>query len=293
MAVQGGSIARRKLGIELRKLRIANGLTGEQVASRFDWSPSKISRIERGQSPTTPRDCRDLLTLYGLSERSQVDTLVQLASVSRSQDWWHRYDDVVHKQFAHILGLEAAASAVLTFEPVVVPGLLQTARYAEGLVLANGPSDNEEHVRRRVEARMLRQQVLTGPEAPRIHAVIDEAVLHRRVGGTDVMHEQLLHIADASGRPNTTVQVLPFGSGAYMPVQGGFIALRFADTDDGDIVSVELLARTLYIDDAREVAMYRDAWESVLSTAASPTDSLALIMAAIEEMRHESRTREL
>jgi transcriptional regulator with XRE-family HTH domain len=285
MAVQGGSVARRKLGLELRKLRLANGLTGEQVALRFDWSPSKVSRIERGQSPTTPRDCRDLLTLYGLTEQSQVDALVQLASVSRSQDWWHRYDDVVHKQFAHILGLEAAASTVLTFEPVVVPGLLQTERYAEGLVLANGPSDSEEHVRRRVEARMLRQQVLSGPEAPRVHAVIDEAALRRRVGGPDVLHEQLLHLAEASRRPNTTVQVLPFGAGAYMPVQGGFITLQFDDAGDGDIVSVELLARTLYVDDMREVATYRDAWESVLSIAASPANSLDLIVAVAEEIK--------
>lgn len=196
---------------------------------------------------------------------------------------WAKADDVVHKQFAHILGLEAAASTVLTLEPVVVPGLLQTARYAEGLVLANGPSDDEDHVRRRVEARMLRQQVLTGPEAPRVHAVIDESALRRRVGGADVMHEQLLHLAEASARPNATVQVLPFRAGAYMPVQGGFMTLRFADAED--IVSVELLARTLYVDDAREIAVHRDAWESVLSTAASPTDSLNLIMAAAEEAK--------
>jgi transcriptional regulator with XRE-family HTH domain len=284
MAVQGGSVARRKLGIELRKLRLSRGLTGDQVASHFGWSPSKVSRIERGQSPTTPRDCRDLVALYGLTEQSQVDALVQLASVSRSQDWWHRYDDVVHKQFAHILGLEAAASTVLTFEPVVVPGLLQTARYAEGLVHANGPNQNEDEVARRVEARMLRQQILNGPGAPHVHAVIDEAALRRQVGGAEVMHEQLSRIVQASRRPNATVQVLPFATGAYMPVQGGFMTLRFADAEDSDIVSVELLTRTLYVDDAGEVARYRDAWESVLSTAASPADSLEMIVAAAEEI---------
>jgi hypothetical protein len=151
-------------------------------------------------------------------------------------------------------------------------------------VLAHAPSQNEDEVARRVEARMLRQQILTGEHAPSLHVVIDAGALHRAIGGPEVMYAQLGRLAEAARRPNVTVQVLPFSAGAYTPMEGGFIVLRFADDEGGDIVSVDLLARSLYVDDPREVARYRDAWENVLATAASPADSLNMITAAAERM---------
>ncbi len=132
---------------------------------------------------------------------------------------------------------------------------------------------------------MYRQQLLTGDDAPRLHAILDEAVIRRMIGGRDVMHEQLLHLSEAASRPNVVVQVIPFAAGAHMAMEGGFIVLRFAEVDDGDVVSVDQLTRSLYLDDASEVERYRDAWESVLATAASPADSKRMIKAAAEEMR--------
>lgn len=105
------------------------------------------------------------------------------------------------------------------------------------------------------------------------------------VGGRDVMHDQLVRLTEAARRPNVTVQVVPFSAGAHMAMEGGFIILRFAEADDGDVVSVDLRTRSLYLDDANEVEAYRDAWESVLATAASPMDSQRMISAAAEETK--------
>jgi len=280
-----GSIDRRRLGIELRRLREAKGLTLDQVKAEYGWSTSKVSRMERGLVPVSPADLRHLIQFYDVREQADMDALLALASGTRGRDWWHRYDDVIPRQFSVYLGFEAAASSVHTYEPNVVPGLLQTSNYARALVDAVGDAQTEQEAARRVEAREYRQQILQGEDAPRLHAIIDDGVLRRLVGGRDVMHGQLVHLAEASRRPNVTVQVVPFAAGAHMAMEGGFIILRFAGADDGDVVSVDLRTRSLYLDDLREVEMYRDAWESVLAVAASPMQSQQLISSAAEELK--------
>lgn len=284
MAPRSGSIGRRRLGIELRELRTGKQLTLEDVASRFGWSTSKVSRMERGLVPVAPRDVRDLATLYGITETEQINLLVSMSANSRQRDWWHRYDDVMPRQFSIYLGFEGDASSIHTYEALYVPGLLQTEAYARVLVDAHQTSNDDQAAARRVEARMLRQALITGQDPPRLHAIVDEAALRRAVGGRQVMRDQLNHLAEAAKRPNVVVQVIPFNAGAYMPMEGGFIILRFTDTTDADVVCVDLLTRSLYLDDVSEVDRYRDAWENVLATAASPRSSVGLIKTAAEEL---------
>lgn len=280
-----GSIDRRRLGIELRALREAKGLTLKDVAEEFVWSTSKVSRMERGLVPVSPSDLKHLIQHYDVKDQKAIDALTAMTATGRSGDWWHRFVDVIDRRFSTYLGFEAAAASVHNWEPQVVPGLLQTAEYARALVDTHGTSKTEEDAARRVEARMYRQQLLTGEDAPRLHAIIDESVLHRQVGGRATMHGQLARLVEAARRPNVTLQVVPFAAGAHASMEGGFIILRFTELDAGDVVSVDLLTRSLYLDDADETTRYRDAWESVLSTAASPMDSLSLISAAAEEMK--------
>jgi transcriptional regulator with XRE-family HTH domain len=280
-----GSIDRRRLGIELRRLREAKGLTLEDLRAHTGWSTSKGSRQERGLVPINPADLRTLIQFYDVKEQAAIDALMALASGSRGRDWWHRYDDVIGRQFSTYLGFEAVAAVVQTYEGMVVPGLLQTPDYARALVDAVGDAQNEEEAARRVEARAYRQQILQGDDSPRLHAIVDEGVLRRIVGGPTVMHGQLAHLAEISQRPTVTVQVVPFEAGAHRAMEGGFIILRFADEGDGDVVSVDLRTRSLYLDDKDEVEAYRGAWESVLATAASPMLSRQMIEVAAEEMK--------
>lgn len=280
-----GSIDRRRLGIALREIREGKSLTLEDVKTETGWSTSKVSRMERGLVPVNPADLKTLVRFYDIKEQPVIDELLSLASGSRGRDWWHRFSDVIDKRFSTYLGFEAVAASVHNWEPLVVPGLLQTEGYARALVDAHGTVHTEDDAARRVEARMYRQEILQGDDAPRLHAIIDESVLRREVGGKATMQGQLAHLADAARRPNVTVQVVPFASGAIMSMEGGFIILRFADVLDGDVVSVDLLTRSLYLDDADEALRYRDAWESVLATAASPAISLEMITTAAEEMK--------
>jgi len=282
VAVAGasGSIDRRRLGIELRALREEKGLTLEDVKAEYGWSTSKVSRMERGLVPVNPADLKHLIQFYGVTDKPVMDVLLGLASGTRGRDWWHRYDDVIDRRFSTYLGFEKAAASVHNWEPLVVPGLLQTAEYARALVDAHGTSKTEDEAARRVEARMYRQQLLTGDDAPRLHAIIDESVLHRLVGGPGTLHGQLMHLHDAARRPNVTLQVVPFAAGALTAMEGGFIILRFAEVHDGDVVSVDLLTRSLYLDDPAEAERYRDAWESVLASAADPATSLQMIKTA-------------
>ncbi|MEV4642803.1 helix-turn-helix transcriptional regulator [Actinoplanes sp. NPDC049548] len=270
----------------MRKLRTQHDppLTLDDVAKHMEWSQSKVSRIERGLIGVHPRDVRALATFYGTDDQDVVDTMVRLATAGRRRNDWHQYTDVLPRQFATYLGLEPEAQSLHSWEPNFVPGLLQTEAYARALVVVYRKGQNEGEVERRVEARMERQALLRGPDAPLLHAIIGESVLHQIVGDRQVTRDQLAHLVDVANRPNVDVQVVPWAAGAFMPTEGGFQLLRFADDAAGEVVCVDLRTQVQYVDKPAEVGAYRDAWEDVLAKALPPQDSVTLIRAAAEEL---------
>jgi transcriptional regulator with XRE-family HTH domain len=285
MVKGSGSIQRRRLGIELRELRTAKGLTLDEVAKRFSWSVSKASRMERGLVPVSPRDVRDLATLYGVEDPANIDALLSMAAASRQRDWWHKYDDLLPRQFSVYLGFEGDAASIHAYETLLIPGLLQTPDYARSIFQAAQPGETEEEIGRRVEARLLRQSLVKGKDAPQLWAILDEAAIRRVVGGPAVMRGQLEHLIAVGNQANVTIQVVPYKAGAYMSMDGGFIILRFAEAEDPDVVCVDTRTRSLYMDDPAEVRRYTLAYEQLLALAASPDDSQELIAAATEEMK--------
>ncbi|WP_436521424.1 helix-turn-helix domain-containing protein [Actinoplanes sp. HUAS TT8] len=280
-----GGASSRSLGAALRKLRTEHKppLTMEEVANQFGWHKSKVSRIERGISTIPPRDVRALVAFYGVEDVELIDAMVKLAAASRHRNWWHRYTDVLPRQFATYLGLEGEAASMHSWEPVLVPGLLQTESYARALIAIHRTGQNDAETDRRVEARMERQALLRGPGAPNFHAIIGENALHQMIGGRQVMGEQLRHLAETAERSNVTVQVVPWSAGACMPMEGGFQILRFADSAAGQVICIDLRMTTIYLDDPAEIDGYRDAWEDVLAKALPPNDSLRIIKAATTE----------
>jgi transcriptional regulator with XRE-family HTH domain len=289
MAGNAGSLGRRRLGIELRTLRVARGLTLENVAERFDWSISKASRQELGRIPITRRDLNDLLTLYGVTDEDQRETLLALIDnrkQRRGEVWYDRFSDVMPRQFSIYLGFEGVAASISTYENVLIPGLLQTADYARAVSGSARPEDGADLVERRVEARMQRQEILKREDSPKLWSIVDEAALRRVVGSPDIMRGQLLRLLDVSKQPGITVQVLPFTAGACMAPESGFILLSFADANNStDMACIDLLTRSLYLDDTAEVARYRVAFEHLRANAASPPESRKII-AAIEKGLH-------
>src|SRR5580704_7642035 len=203
---QNPTLRGRRLAAELMRHREASGLSREEAARQLEWSTSTIFRIETSRSRPQPGNVKVLLELYGVTGPER-DGLIRLAREARQPGWWHSFRDVLPNPYEVYIGLEAGAASIRNFEPIVVPGLLQTEEYARE-TFRNGPIElDPDGVERLVEVRLARQQILTRDDRPRLWAVIDEAVIHRTVGGPEVMRRQLRHLADAARQGRTTVQV--------------------------------------------------------------------------------------
>jgi transcriptional regulator with XRE-family HTH domain len=273
---QNPTLRGRRLAVELMRRREASGLSREEAARRLEWSTSTIFRIETGRSRPQPGNVRVLLDLYGVTG-SERDGLIQLAREARQPGWWHSFRDVLPNPYEVYIGLEGGAASIRNFEPVVVPGLLQTEDYARA-TFKGGPRELErDEIERRVEVRLARQQILTRDGRPRLWAVIDEAVIHRLVGDPAVMRAQLGHLIDTAEQGKTTVQVVPFRAGAHAGTTGPFVILDFPEPTDPSVVYVETLAGDIYLEERADVNRYTIAFDRLLAAALHPDDSVRLI----------------
>jgi transcriptional regulator with XRE-family HTH domain len=274
----------RRLRHELRRLREEAGLTHSEVARRLEWSPSKVSRIETGQSRVQTGDVRDLLEVYGITDEMTCEALVQLAREARRRGWWTRYSDVLGS--GTYVGLEAEAAALHTYESMFIPGLLQTEDYARAVIRAGQARPDPETLERRVMARMARQEILTRPDPPEIWAVLDDPVVSRPVGGADVMREQLQHLIDMSTRPNTplTLQVLPLSVGAHPGMNGPFVLLQFTSPTDPPMVYLETATDGLYLEETPDIERYTLRFNHLVARALGPDESRNMISDLAERM---------
>jgi transcriptional regulator with XRE-family HTH domain len=277
------TVRRRRLALELRRLREAARLTCEEVAEHLECSASKISRVETGRVSVSPRDVRDMLELYGVPA-VQRESLVQLARDSRQKGWWHAYSDTMQPQMATYIGLESAASEIRIYEVSLIPGLLQTEDYARAVIRAGMVNSPAEDIERRVSLLMARQPAVVRDDPPKVWAVLDEAALRRRVGGSGLMRLQLEHLLAQAALPNVAVQVIPFAGGAHPAMGRPFIILVFPERVDTDVVYLEDLTSALYLEDVAEVDRYNVFFNHLRATALSFDDSAALITSVLKEM---------
>jgi transcriptional regulator with XRE-family HTH domain len=252
----GPTVLRRLLGAQLRRLREKNRISLEDAGKVIRASHSKISRLELGRVGFKDRDIADLLTLYGVTDEQERDSLRALARQASGQGWWHDYSDILPSWFEAYVGLEEAATRIRAYEIQFVPGLLQTEAYARAVTLLGHSGAGAEEIERRVRLRMARQALLKGPRAPQLWAVIDEAVLRRPVGGREVMRGQLEQLIERAAMPNVTLQVIPFQAGGHAAAGGPFSILRFAEADLPDVVYLEQLTSSMYLDKREIVDHY-------------------------------------
>lgn len=277
---QGPTVRRRRLASELRRLRDVAELTIDEVGEKLECSASKVSRIETGHVGVTPRDARDMLELYGVTG-NEKEALVQLARQARTRGWWHAYNEVFTGTF---VGLEADASSLRAFQALLVPGLLQTDQYARAVIKAMRPSAEESEIERRVDARMTRQQLLVDDAPPEYWAVIDEAVLHRMVGGVDVMSEQLDRLLRMSKLPHVTLQIVPFNAGAHPGMEGPFLIIGFPEQADPDVVYVDNTSSGFYLETPADVRRYTLMFDHLRAAARKPDDSIDMIAEVLEQL---------
>jgi len=263
------TIRQRELGIRLREFRTAKGLTVEEVAKELLCSPTKISRAETGARRATLRDVRDLCRIYGVEADTSAE-LMELAREARKPGWWTKYND---PKIAPFVGLEQAATAITCFGMYFVPALLQTEDYATELIKRIVPRIDLDTLSQRVEARMVRQERLYQPKPPRYRALLDEAVLHRQVGGPGVMKAQLDKILSLMGEERAAVQLIPYEVGAYAVTESNFDYLEFGGSKLPGLVFVEGLISDLYMERPDELDRYREALESLRDVALNPRDS--------------------
>jgi transcriptional regulator with XRE-family HTH domain len=273
----GPTVLRLLVGAQLRKLREARHISLEDAGQQIRASHSKMSRLELGRVGFKDRDLTDLLALYGVTGRAEIEALRALAKRANAQGWWHDYSDVLAGWFEAYVGLEEAASRIRAYELQFVPGLLQTPDYARAVtLLGHGGADGAE-IDRRVSLRMARQALLDSPRAPHLWVVLDEAVLRRPVGRPDVMRGQLRHLLACAQRPGITLQVLPFRVGGHAAAGGPFSVLRFAEPDLPDIVYLEQLTSALYLDRREAVEHYIEVMDRLCVSALPAQQSMEMI----------------
>ncbi|GAA2226166.1 helix-turn-helix transcriptional regulator [Streptomyces nogalater] len=276
----GPAVRRRKLGAELRTLRTGAGLTSGEAARLVGWHQSKVSRIETGASGVKPADLRLLLDAYGVRDRHLRELLLILAGseeTSGRHRWWHAYRGVLPPTYRDFISLESQASAMRTLETTVVPGLLQTAEYARAVTRAAVKDLDEDRLDTLVEVRLARQDVLRSDPPLALSAVLDEAVLRREVGGPGVMARQRRRLMEAARLPQVRLQVLPFTAGAHIGLTGPFVIFSFPSTADLDVVVLDQLTSSLYLERKEDLMAYSEAFSTLQFHALSPEDSLDYI----------------
>jgi transcriptional regulator with XRE-family HTH domain len=273
------TIRRRRLAAELRRLRHEAELSIEDVATGLGWQPSKLSRIENRQIGISTADLRKLLDLYKVEEQAYRDQLADMARRATERGWWQSFSsDVVPTALATLIGLEAEARTIRSYEPELVPGLLQTEAYARAVMRAWQPGWPAADIDRRVEIRLARQEVLRQAGAsPQANCILNEAVLRRTVGGNEVMHEQVEALAKERDPANVTVQVLPFNSGAHPAMTGPFQILTFFDPGDLGVVHLESAMTAITLERPEELRRYEEIWGSLQARALSPEDSRVMM----------------
>lgn len=264
---------RRRLGRALRSLREEKNLNGEEAAAAAERSASWLSRIESGQAGLRLRELRDLLDLYELNDPARRADLERMANAGRQRGWWTDYADVMDPSFARFIGLESEATTILTFEDHAIPGLLQSPAYMRSLFRLAVPPLATEAEESYFSFRVRRQEILRAHDRPRFAVILDEAVLHRRIGSPAVRHEQLTLLLEAVDREIVEFRILAT-SQERMPLHA-FTILRFEE--DPSVTHIDTLFRGILEEASTATQTYEAIFAYLTTIALDPSASRQII----------------
>jgi transcriptional regulator with XRE-family HTH domain len=276
----GAKALARVLGNYLRALRESRGISPAAAGRRIGAHISKISRMETAHVSLKPRDVEELLLMYGVDDQERAG-IAALVARSAQPDWWQPYGELVPDWFQQLIGLERDAHLIRTYETQYVPGLLQTPAYAQAVVRSGYRLAPAEEIERRVELRLERQQRMFRPGAPVLWAVVEEGVLHRPVGGPQVMRDQLTYLLETLRRPGVRLQVASYEASAAAGPGASVTYLRFAQGFLPDVVYLEHMTSALYLDRLEDLDKYRASLDELSTLAATPAASRAIIEDAL------------
>ncbi|MBF6235590.1 helix-turn-helix domain-containing protein [Nocardia otitidiscaviarum] len=279
----GSTLPRRQLGRYLLEWRSRAGYTQAKAAQLLEIGATSLGRLEKGEnSRIKSRDIQAACDLYGVPQ-DLTAALVGLARQANVKNWWHQYGDLIPKDFDVYVGLEAAAARIITYQPELVPGLLQIADYDRALA-ASRPDDTDDERERRVQLKMQRQRIVTRKTQPvRLDVVVGEAALHRIAGSRSVMAAQLRHLADRSTDENVELRVLPFAAGfpggISMPP---FVVLEYGVSAPGEpveppVVFLEGVVGNMYVEEAGDVASFARSYDRIRDAALDSPNSRQML----------------
>jgi len=280
----GGSaptVLRMVLGKRLRHLREQAGVSFEDAARAIEVTPLTVRRMEKAEVGLRIPYVKELLRTYGVLAK-EVDDFLKLAREANKPGWWYKYRDVLPDWFSAYVSLESEATVIRLYEPHYVPGLLQTHDYAAALLRIGFPNESPEDIRRRVDLRLKRQDLLDKPEAPAVWAVLDETVLRRPVGGVEVMRAQIDHLSEVLEYPKVRIQIMRFAVGPHPGAFGPFHYFRFGFSELPDVVYTESLAGAQYFDQPADVVTYLEVLDR-MSVQAEPVARTRETLAALRK----------
>lgn len=274
------SVRQRRVSAELRALRQAKGLTCQQVADALDWSVSKVSRMETGVRGLFPDDVAAMLGYLEAPSKLRDELLALVRDGEKPN--WIQVGSGLPKHWKNLIRIENDAKVIYNYEPLGVPGLLQTGDYARAVIGASNLDLAEGAVDQLVRTRMGRQAILSRPDPPMLTVMMDEMVLRRPVGGPGCMYGQLQHLLNMASRPRVEIRVVPFAVGANAGMEGPMMIMEF--DAQPMLVHVEIRSASGFLEEPAELRRAKVAWRSLLSMAMSPEDSVRLIAEVAGEL---------
>jgi transcriptional regulator with XRE-family HTH domain len=277
------TIRKRLIGGQLRRLRDERGLSVEDVAGKLGVGPFTVRRQEYGETAVSVADAKAYAEIYEVTDDAVLQRLLDLAKHGRVRGWWSAYDATVGPTAVDIADAEDLASGIRTWQPLTIPGLLQTRDYSAAVIDAGSaltipgrlPAEGILALRER------RKEVLARDTAPSLWAIIGEAAILAPVGGRAVMDAQLQHLLNLAERPKVSIQMLPFSAGAHVGMSGAFVVMSFDSTLDGGIVYVENSGGDAFSDDPAEVRHRADRFTHLQAQACSIADTRRYLLDAI------------
>jgi transcriptional regulator with XRE-family HTH domain len=267
----------------LCSLRDAAGYSQEEAARHIGkgYDKTRVSKLENGRLGVTQEALTTMLDLYNVTDVGKREVLLKLARDGARRGWWQTYKDIISPAYAELIGMEADAEGLDSYQTLLIPGLAQTAAYARSSIRAINMRSTPQQVDALVEVRMARQAVLSRPEPLKFWAIIHEAALRPKLNDARIMREQLQRLLDLMDLPHVSIQVLPSDAPEHPGMAGPFTILRYPESADLDVVLVEHLASALYVEDAADVAVYGSAFEHLRAHAlpfAASADLTARLM---------------
>lgn len=276
---QGTSVRQRRVSGELRAIRKSKGLSCEDVAAALGCSVSKISRMENGHRGLYPEDVATVLGFYRVPAQ-QREELLQLVRDGAESNWV-QVGGKLPSDWKDLIRIETEAVSLCSYQPLLVPGLLQTGDYARAVIQAGNSQLTTDEVDHLVRTRMARQALLSRFRPPSFSAIVDEMVLRRAVGEPGVMPGQLRHLLTMTARPHVDVRVVPFNVGENPGLDGPFMILDFANQPS--LEYVETRGTGALLEDQPVIESARVAWQELLAVALSAQESARLVADIVSE----------